>query len=240
VSRAAGRDPRERIVEVVLTLLQTEGYDSVQLRRVARLSQASLATVYKLFSTRDELIVAAIAEWMAVNAYPDLAPPAPEETVYEGLMRLLRSVFQPWERSPGMLEAFHRARSGPDGTRLDAQGFDAVVPVAGQIFGGADPEYVGDVGLVLTNMIYALIARFAEGTIEIGEILPTLERVVRRLTSNNEDAARAALTRRPAPGQEQVFFLDPAIMAPLRRRAEDRPGAAVPDPEEAVPHPDAG
>ncbi|WP_231386891.1 TetR family transcriptional regulator [Nocardia sp. BMG111209] len=234
MSRAAGRDPRERIIEVVLTLLQTEGYDSVQLRRVARLSQASLATVYKLFPTRDELIVAAIVDWMAVNAYPDLSPPAPEETVYEGLMRLLRNVFQPWERNPGMLEAFHRARSGPGGTRLDVQGFDAVVPVAGQIFGGADPEYVADVGLVLTNMIYALIARFSERTIEIGEILPTLERVVRRLTVNNEIPAGQALSRRPAPGQEQPFYLDPAVMAPLRRRAEDRPASTVSDPESPV------
>ncbi|MCX4095215.1 TetR family transcriptional regulator [Nocardia sp. alder85J] len=238
MSRAAGRDPRDRIIEVVLTLLQTEGYDSVQLRRVARLSQASLATVYKLFPTRDELIVAAVAEWMATNAYPDLTAPAPEETVYEGLMRVLRNVFQPWERNPGMLEAFHRARSGPGGTRLDAQGFDAVIPVAGQIFGGADPEYVADVGLVLTNMIYALIARFTERTIEIGEILPTLERVIGRLTSNNEVAAAAALTRRPAPGQEEPFYLDPAVTAPLRRRADYRPGAAFSDP--AGSHTDAG
>ena len=33
--------------------------------------------------------------------------------VYDGLMRGLRYVFEPWERNPRMLEAYHRARTGP-------------------------------------------------------------------------------------------------------------------------------
>ncbi|WP_245713615.1 TetR family transcriptional regulator [Nocardia vaccinii] len=239
MSRAPGRDASEQIIDVVLTLLQTEGYDAVQLREVARRARVSLATVYKLFHTRDELIVTAIERWMADHAYPDLAPPAPEETLHDGLMRVLHSVFQPWERSPKMLEAFHRARSGPGGTRLDTQGLDAVLPVAGQIFGGAELEYIEDVGLVLANMSYALMGRVADKTLEITEILPILERVMRRLTANNEPAARRARDRPATQDPAQPFRLDPTVIAAFNRGMEVASGSSS-DERDTVRHSDAG
>ncbi|WP_330255257.1 TetR family transcriptional regulator [Nocardia sp. NBC_00565] len=214
--RTFGRDASKQIIDVVLTLLETEGYDAVQLREVARRARVSLATVYKLFATRDELILAAIEQWMATNTYPDLARPIEGETLHDGLIRVLRHVFEPWERSPRMLEAFYRARSGPSGSRLDAQGLDAVLPVATEIFGGADPTYIADVGMVLTNMTYALIGRFVDKTLEITDILPTLERVMLRMTANNEPAARAAQNR-GAVSRDLLAFLtapynrDPAV-----------------------------
>lgn len=220
MSRGAGRDASEQIIAVVLTLLQTEGYDSVQLREVARRARVSLATVYKLFSTRDELIVTAIEHWMADNAYPDLAPPTAEESLHDGLMRVLRSVFEPWERSPKMLEAFHRARSGPGGTRLDTQGIEAILPIAGQIFGGADQEYIEDVGLILVNMAYALVGRVADGTLRADEMLPILDRVLRRLTSNNETAAAEARDLRVIQDPARPFRLDPTVIAAFDRKTQ--------------------
>jgi TetR/AcrR family transcriptional regulator, cholesterol catabolism regulator len=101
----------QRILAAVLESLERGGYDGVYLQEVARTARVSLATVYKLFGTRDELIVAAMEQWMASTSYADLAPPAPEETLYDGLMRLFRRVFEPWERNPRMLEAYHRART---------------------------------------------------------------------------------------------------------------------------------
>jgi TetR/AcrR family transcriptional regulator, cholesterol catabolism regulator len=201
MSRPAGRDAPKRIIEAVVELLRADGYDAVQLREVARRAHVSLATVYKLFPTRDVLIVAALEHWMAANAYPDLMPPAPDETLHDGLIRVLRHVLEPWERNPRMLEAFHRARSEPGGPRLDAQGFDVVLPVAAQIFGGADPEYIVDVGTVLVNVTFALIGQVADGTLGAAEMLPILDRILRRLTADNEPAARAAVEGRGAPGE---------------------------------------
>jgi AcrR family transcriptional regulator len=173
------------VLGVVLELLETGGHDAVQLREVARRAHVSLATVYKLFATRDDLILAALERWMAVNCYAELAPPGPGETVYDGLMRTLRYVFEPWERSPRMLEAYHRARTGPGGERLDRQGMAAIDPVGRAVLAGADPTYVADIELVLGTMAYAVIGRFADGTLGITDILPTLERAVYRLTTDN-------------------------------------------------------
>jgi AcrR family transcriptional regulator len=182
----------DRIVGVVQELLETGGYDAVQLREVARQAHVSLATIYRLFPTRDDLIVTAIEQWMSTHSYAELAMPEPGESVYDGLMRGLRYVFEPWERNPRMLEAYHRARTGPGGRRLDRQGMRAIQPNANALLASADPEYVQDLTLILKNMAYAVIGRFAAGTLDITAILPTLERAVFRLTADNETPATAA------------------------------------------------
>jgi AcrR family transcriptional regulator len=183
------------IVAVVQDLLESDGYDAVQLRDVARRARVSLATIYRLFSSRDELIVTAIERWMSTHSYAELELPAPDESVYDGLMRGLRYVFEPWERNPRMLEAYHRARTGPGGRRLDEQGMRAIQPNADALLANADPEYVRDVTMVLKNVAYAVVGRFAAGTLDITAILPTLERAVFRLTQNNEAPAVAARAR---------------------------------------------
>jgi TetR/AcrR family transcriptional regulator, cholesterol catabolism regulator len=196
------------IVRTVIELLETDGYDAVNLREVARRAHVSLDTIYKVFPTRyqksmrtrDELIVTAIEQWMTTNAYADLAPPDPDESLYDGFMRMLRYVFEPWERSPRMLEAFHRARSGPGRARIRLQGTSAVAPIGLAVLEGRDPSYMHDVGLILTHLVDAVIAKFADGQLDITDILPTLERAVFRLTTNNKPAA-----------------------APLRQRRERRP-----------------
>ncbi|WP_324190338.1 TetR family transcriptional regulator [Nocardia cyriacigeorgica] len=178
-----------QIIAVVLDVLESDGYDAVQLRLIARRAHVSLATVYKLFPTRDELIVSAVERWMADNTYKEMTPLPADVTVRDGLTMVLRTVFEPWERNPRMLEAYHRARLGPGGQRLDTQGFNAVLPVALGLLSDLDPVYAEDVALIMTNMTLALIGAFAIGSIEITDILPTLERTIHRLTADNESAA---------------------------------------------------
>jgi AcrR family transcriptional regulator len=186
------------IVDVVLELLESGGYEAVQLRDVAKRAHVSLATVYKLFTSRDELIVASLERWMATNCYAGVAPPAPGESLYDGLMRMLRYVFEPWERSPRLLEAYHRARSGPGGDRLDRQGMAAIEPVGRALLAGLDPGYARDVELILKHMIDAVLGRFARGTLDITAVLPTIERTVFRITTDNQPAASGAHERRAA------------------------------------------
>ena len=196
---APGPAHTDAIVAVVQDLLESDGYDAVQLREVARRARVSLATIYRLFPSRDELIVTSIERWMSANSYAELALPAPDESVYDGLMRGLRYVFEPWERNPRMLEAYHRARTGPGVRRLDRQGMKAIEPNANALLADADPEYVEDITVILKNMAYAVIGRFAAGNLDITAILPTLERAVFRLTANNEAAATQARVRGTRP-----------------------------------------
>jgi len=176
------------ILEVVVDILETGGYDAVQLREVARRARTSLATIYKRYPTRDALILAALERWMDEHRYASLTTqqPGPDESIYDGLMRVFRTIFEPWERHPDMLRAYYRARSAPGGQRLVSRGVDAVVPAAMAVLGEADPDLVADLPPIVSNLAYGLVARFTAGEIAITEILSTLDRALFRLTAGHE------------------------------------------------------
>ena len=177
----------DRILDIVVELLETEGYDAVQLREVARRARTSLATIYKRYGTRDELILAALDCWMEENRYSGLTKPHDaDESLYAGLMRVLRTIFEPWERHPAMLKAYFRARTAPSGQKLVRRGFEAVVPAVMEVLADADPGFIHDMDAIVTNVVYGLLGRFAAGEIEITEIVPSLDRTVRHLTTSYE------------------------------------------------------
>lgn len=185
-----GRTRRpDRILDIVVEILETEGYDAVQLREIARRARSSLATIYKRYNTRDELILAALDRWMEENRYAGLAELAPgpdgpvAEGLHEGLMRVLRTIFEPWEAHPGMLTAYVRARSGPGGGKLVRRGFDVVVPAAMEALAGVDPDFIADVDTIVFNLVYGLAGRFAAGEIAVTDILPSVDSTVYWLTA---------------------------------------------------------
>ncbi|MEO3756863.1 TetR family transcriptional regulator [Mycobacterium sp. B14F4] len=192
VPPAPGEDA-DPIITTVVELLDTEGDEAVQLRAVARRARVSLSTIYKRYSTRDELIVAALQWWMETNRYAGLPAPADSAStgsLYADLMRVLRTIFEPWEKHPMMLRSYFRARSGPGGDRLIQRGVDVVVPVIRSILGPVDSDFAQDLELVLTGVIYGFLGRFAEGEIEVTEIVPGLERAVYWMTAAYESQPR--------------------------------------------------
>ena len=188
-----GRRP-DPVIEIVVELLDTQGYEAVQLREVAKRARVSLATIYKRYATRDELIVAALEWWMDTNRYSNLPSPATGvsgESLYRNLMQVMRTIFEPWERHPTMLRSYFRARSGPGGQRLIQRGVDAVVPVAKAITAQVDSDYARDLELILTGVVFGFLGRFAQGEIEVTEIVPGIERAVFWLTAAYEKRAVA-------------------------------------------------
>ena len=194
----AAVDNRDRVLDVVVDILENAGYDAVQLREVARRSRTSLATIYKRHPTRDSLILAALESWMDEHRYAGLADQQarPGESLHDGLMRVFRTIFEPWERHPGMFKAYFRARSAPGGERLTHRGLNVVVPATMTVLDGVDPDFVADLDSILTTVVYGLSGRFAAGEIDSTEILPTIERTVFRLTSGYEAAKKEAGRRR--------------------------------------------
>jgi len=186
----------DAIIDLVIRLLESKGYKAVQVRTVAARARISLTTLYKLFGTLDQLIIAALERWIETNAYSELTMPEPGESGYETMVRVLRTVFEPWEKHPRMLEAYHWARSGPGGEQLVLQGMAIVKPIVEAALADADPQFLSDLELIHEHVTRAAIARFAQGEIEVTEILPILERALFRLTTDN----RLGTTRsRPQP-----------------------------------------
>ena len=145
-----GKDATDPLIAIVVEILDTEGYDAVQLREVARRARMSLATIYRRFPTRDALIVAALDWWMDTNRYASVGSGrVAGESVYDGLMRIYRAIFEPWEQHPQILRAYVRAQSAPGGDALTQHGFDVVMPAAEAVLSGCDEEFVTDLGAVL-------------------------------------------------------------------------------------------
>lgn len=176
------------ILQTVAEILECEGYDAVALREVARRSRTSLTTIYRRYPTREELILAALEAWMDKHRYAGVADFRREadESLYAALMRLFRTIFEPWERHPAMLAAYFRARSGPSGRRLLRRGLDVVVPAALESLSGVDEQLIADLDLIVANVVYGLLGRFAAGEIAITDVLPTIDRTVYRVTAGCE------------------------------------------------------
>lgn len=182
-----------QILDIVVDMLETGGYDAVQLREVARRARTSLATIYKRYATRDELILAALESWLETNRYAGVAQHSrgDDEPLYPALMRLLRSVFEPWEQHPAMLTAYVRARAAPGGQRLVRRGLDVVVPAGLKMLTDVDDAFIDDLDTVVSSLAYGLFGRFAAAEIAITEIVPALDRAVYWMTAGYQAGGAA-------------------------------------------------
>jgi len=192
--KSEGTDPTgDRLLDTVVVLLENDGYDAVQLREVARRARTSLSTIYKRYTTREELILAAIERWMNAN-HSGIAIPArdPNEPLHPAMMRVIRAIFEPWERHPDMLMAYFRVRSAPGGEGLHVRGFDHVVPVGMAVLADVDPRFVAELESILSSVVYGLVGRCREGAIALDDIVPTLDRTVFWLTTGYEATCRDA------------------------------------------------
>jgi AcrR family transcriptional regulator len=185
---------RALVVDVVLDILTRRGYDAVVVREVSRRSRVSSKTIYKLFETREHMIVAALERWMVTNVYVKVVLPEPDESLYGVLMRFLLAMFEPWERNPRMLEAYHRAQLGPAGARLRVQGTTAARRV-GQALLIDDVEFAEDLEEIMRNVSEGLISRFVHGEIDVGDIVPSLEVAAARLTRTHTTNERGTGVR---------------------------------------------
>lgn len=191
-STVAQQNQPDPLIDIVIDLLDREGYDAVQLREVARRARMSLTTIYKRYPTRDELIVAALRWWMDTHRYaaiPARLDALSGESIYDGLMWIFRVIFEPWEQHPRMLQAYVRAQAGPGGDELSQHGFDVVVPAAKAVLRDCDDRFAEDLGLILTGVVYGTLGRFAAGAIKITDIVPTIERAVYWLTKAHETSS---------------------------------------------------
>jgi TetR/AcrR family transcriptional regulator, cholesterol catabolism regulator len=170
-------------MDTVLQLLESEGYDAVSVREVAKRARISLVTLYSLYPSRDELIVSAVEEWLKENVFNQEVTIPPDATMSEALIQFMTTVMKPWEEHPLMLEALFKARESPGSERLLLHGVAFAGPVLAPVFRDVDPEFVADINLIIRHVNFSVMAQCASGGIPITDLLPIMERTINRLTS---------------------------------------------------------
>jgi AcrR family transcriptional regulator len=170
----------------------------------------SLSTLYKIFPSRDELIVAAVELWMEQHAFEPIVPPASDESVFQALNAMFRTIFEPWEQHPEMLHIYIRTGETGARGRLLAQGRAATRPLF-RTLTPLDRSFAVDLEMILTNVAEGALTRFSKGEIAVTDILLILERTLIRL----EQAANAL----PAPAGSGISPQRGEVGAKRRRAA---------------------
>jgi AcrR family transcriptional regulator len=108
------RARRDRVVQVALELAAEGGYEAVQMRDVALRADVALGTIYRYFSSKDQLLISAMADWTGqLRQRLEQRPPRGDthsEQVIDVLQRACRSL----ERQPRLAAALVKALSSSE------------------------------------------------------------------------------------------------------------------------------
>jgi AcrR family transcriptional regulator len=121
-----GRKPsltREKIAAAALEIADSEGFDAVSMRNVARSLGVGTMSLYHYIRTKDDLIALMDDRLMAEIVLPDEELP---DQWREALAAIARSSYAAWAKRPWTLYAMRGARIGPNGMKHAEQSLRAV------------------------------------------------------------------------------------------------------------------
>jgi TetR/AcrR family transcriptional regulator, cholesterol catabolism regulator len=159
---------RQRLLDAAVTLATEGGYDAVQMRDVAARAEVALGTLYRHYSSKDQLLLAALAD-QASTLRTRLAqrPPRGDDSG-DRVADVLRRATRALTRDPSTTAAMVTALSSPEPGAASAKN-----EVYGQlrtiISGALDGHEVRDLDGVLRILGYvwlATLGAWVGGTID--------------------------------------------------------------------------
>ena len=97
-----------RIIRVAMELAEEDGYDAVRLRDVARLAEVALGTVYKRFSSKEDILAAVLNLQVSMLRDAVRASPPKGKTTEARLNRFFEQVTSLFAERPKMATAMLR------------------------------------------------------------------------------------------------------------------------------------
>ena len=96
---------RRRVLDAAMALADEGGYEAVQMRDVAARADVALGTLYRYFSSKDQLLAAVRADWTSALEGKLRRQPLQGETRAERVIDFLIRATRPLERRPRLAEA---------------------------------------------------------------------------------------------------------------------------------------
>jgi len=111
---------KERLITAAVALAAEGGYDAVQMRDVAARAEVALGTLYRHYASKDQLLLAAMAQQAATLRERLVQRPPTGDTPAARVSDVLRRASRSLERSPLVTKAMLAAMSSSE---------DAAVPL---------------------------------------------------------------------------------------------------------------
>jgi AcrR family transcriptional regulator len=180
---AEQQERRRRLIDAAFELGAEGGYDAVQMRDVAATANVALATIYRNFSSKDDLLAAAMTEWTGrLRDRVAHAPPRGANAT-EQMIDVLGRACNAMQRQPKLSVALVRALSSSDvGVRNSAGDVRASIASMGDpILAHLEPEVRADILAVLGHVWYSSLVGWANGRWEFDHVTSELFRACRVL-----------------------------------------------------------
>lgn len=191
------QDRRRRLIDAAFELGAEGGYEAVQMRDVSVTANVALATIYRYFSSKDDLLAAAMTEWTGrLRARVAQSPPR-GDTPADRMVDVLHRACKAMERQPKLSEALVRALSSPDaGVRESgAEVQRQIASMGDSILVDFSPELKADILAALGHVWYSTLVSWANGRRDFGSVMTELERAARVLITPYETQPASARVR---------------------------------------------
>jgi TetR/AcrR family transcriptional regulator, cholesterol catabolism regulator len=177
---------RRRILRATTQLAARGGYESVQMREVAELSEVALGTLYRYFPSKVHLLVATMYDQLEqLHAQLRRRPPkslGPRERVVDTLLRAFRGM----QREPHLTEAMMRALQFADrsvGAEVDTVSRVTTSMILEAIHGDepATEPTAEDLAVirVITHTWHSSLIAWLNGRASIAQVRTDIETVTR-------------------------------------------------------------
>ena len=187
------RERRLRVIRAALALARDGGYEAVQMRDVSTEAGVALGTIYRYFSSKDHLLVAAMLEWMLDLERTVTKRPPVGDTVCEQVLDVLHRALRAMERDPTLAAAVVTAQTSDDGAAAEAT--REVTEVMYRLMEVAfpddsDPDARHDAIRVLGHVWFSCLVSWTSGVGDIGWVRSEVETAARLLLPAQIWAAR--------------------------------------------------
>ena len=187
------QDRRRRLIDAAFELGAEGGYEAVQMREISLTANVALATIYRYFSSKDDLLAAAMTEWtVRLRGRVQQSPPR-GDTAADQMVDVLHRACRAMERQPKLSEALVRALSSAD-AGVQESGADVqrqIASMGDSILVDFPPELRADILALISHVWYSTLVSWANGRRDFASVMSELERAARVLITPYEQQVAA-------------------------------------------------
>lgn len=174
---------RERVVAAAMALAAAGGYDAVQMRAVSQEADVALGTIYRYFSSKDQLLLAGLDQ-LAEDMQKELrACPPKGRTVHQRVTDVFTRCCGLLESQPLLAHAVVTALSSSDAAVADMSHsiYVRLTALIAEAVAGEPIDEIDDIVHVLGQVWFASMLAWVGGRAEAGTMALELELATRLL-----------------------------------------------------------